>query len=158
MIRGFCAGPNLGIDLAVGQKIGAFRRQQEMVDPDAVVPVVGAALERAVRVLEQALDPRRLGEGLDAFLALLCGFGFDLVLVAYCLNDTQQSSDELDDHTTWDVSYAYDAQSYGKLKIGSRNVTNEEPVFDKLGTYAEGHENLYDNTGRTIYAEYSLSF
>ena len=38
-------GTDVSVDLAVGQKIRAFRRQQEMVDPDPVVPVIGAALE-----------------------------------------------------------------------------------------------------------------
>ena len=66
------------------------------------------------------------------------------------------SDEELDSWTTMNLSYTYDAETFGKLKVGARNLTNEEPVLDKSGKFARDHYDLYDNTGRVIYFEYKL--
>ena len=68
----------------------------------------------------------------------------------------ETSDKELDSWTTMNLSYTYDAEQYGTLKVGARNLTNEEPVFDKSGKFARDHYDLYDNTGRVIYFEYKL--
>lgn len=67
------------------------------------------------------------------------------------------SDKDLDSWTTMNLSYSYDAKRYGLLKVGARNLTNEEPVFDKSGKFAMDHFSLYDNTGRVIYFEYKLT-
>lgn len=68
------------------------------------------------------------------------------------------SNKDLDDWQTWDTAYSYDAQSWGRLKLGVRNLTDEDPVMDKEGKYPSNHYGLYDNTGRVYYAEYKITF
>ena len=70
----------------------------------------------------------------------------------------ETSSDNLDSWTTLNASYRYDTEKWGAFKIGARNLTNEEPVFDKDGKYPQNHYDLYDNTGRVVYVEYSLKY
>ena len=55
MIRRFTTGTNVCVDLAVGQQIRTFRRQQEMVDPYPIVPVIGTALKIPERVVSGPL-------------------------------------------------------------------------------------------------------
>ncbi|MCO1333628.1 TonB-dependent receptor [Microbulbifer sp. OS29] len=69
-----------------------------------------------------------------------------------------KSGDDLDTWTTMNLSYSFDTESYGLIKLGARNLTNEEPVLDKDGKFSSDHYNLYDNTGRVLYAEYTMSF
>ncbi|WNZ57192.1 TonB-dependent receptor [Microbulbifer sp. MKSA007] len=69
-----------------------------------------------------------------------------------------KSGEDLESWTTVNLSYSIDTESYGMIKIGARNLTNEDPVLDKDGKFARDHYNLYDNTGRVLYAEYSMSF
>ncbi len=68
------------------------------------------------------------------------------------------SNQKLDSWTTFNASYSYDAQQYGLIKIGARNLTNEEPVLDKSDKFDRALYNLYDPTGRVVYAEYKLRF
>lgn len=68
------------------------------------------------------------------------------------------SSKDLDSWETWDAAYSYDAQSWGRIKLGVRNLTDEDPVFDSEGKFPRDHYGLYDNTGRVYYAEYKISF
>lgn len=68
------------------------------------------------------------------------------------------SNKDLDDWDTWDAAYSYDAQSWGRIKLGVTNLTDEDPVLDKEGKFPRDHYGLYDNTGRVYYAEYKLSF
>jgi len=72
--------------------------------------------------------------------------------------DLKSSSDNLDSWTTLNMSYTYDTEKWGAFRIGGRNLTNEDPVLDKDGKYSRDHMDLYDNTGRVIYVEYSLKY
>ncbi|SDJ68193.1 TonB-dependent receptor plug domain-containing protein [Microbulbifer yueqingensis] len=69
-----------------------------------------------------------------------------------------KSGEDLDDWTTLNLAYRLDTASFGSIKVGARNLTNEDPVLDKDGKFAREHFSLYDNTGRTVYAEYTMSF
>ena len=72
---------------------------------------------------------------------------------------TLETSDtNLPSWTTLNASYKYETENWGAFKIGARNLTNEEPVFDKDDKYPQNHYDLYDNTGRVIYVEYSLEY
>lgn len=68
------------------------------------------------------------------------------------------SNMELDSWTTMNLSYAFDAGGLGLFKVGARNLTNEDPVLDRTGLYPTDHYDLYDNTGRVIFGEYSIKF
>ena len=68
----------------------------------------------------------------------------------------QASGTDLDSWTTLNMSYGFDAGTLGKIKVGARNLTNEEPVLDKDGLFSMAE--LYDNTGRVWYAEYKKEF
>ena len=70
----------------------------------------------------------------------------------------ETSSDNLDSWTTLNAYYKYDTEKWGAFKIGARNLTNEEPVFYKDGKYPQKHYDLYDNTGRVVYLQYSLKY
>lgn len=69
-----------------------------------------------------------------------------------------KSGEDLDTWTTLNLSYRLATESFGAIKVGARNLTNEEPVMDKDGKYARDHYDLYDATGRMVYAEYTMSF
>lgn len=69
-----------------------------------------------------------------------------------------KSGEDLDDWTTMNLSYRLDTDSYGSIKVGARNLTNEDPVLDLNGDYTTDHYSLYDNTGRVWYVEYTKSF
>ncbi|AOS95607.1 Vitamin B12 transporter BtuB precursor [Microbulbifer aggregans] len=69
-----------------------------------------------------------------------------------------KTGEELDDWTTLNLAYRLSTESFGSIKVGARNLTNEDPVMDKDGKYARDHYNLYDATGRMVYAEYTMSF
>ncbi|WP_188150115.1 TonB-dependent receptor plug domain-containing protein [Teredinibacter waterburyi] len=66
------------------------------------------------------------------------------------------TSEKLDSWTTMNLSYSYDASQYGTIKLGGRNITNEDPVLDRNGKFDETHYDLYDATGRVFYLEYTL--
>ncbi|MGV8838002.1 hypothetical protein [Cellvibrio sp.] len=66
------------------------------------------------------------------------------------------SDKDLKSWTTINASYTYDAEGWGKVKVGATNLTDEDPVFDRNGLYEEPHYDLYDNTGRVVYLEYTL--
>lgn len=68
------------------------------------------------------------------------------------------SGEDLDSWTTLNLAYRLNTESFGAIKVGARNLTNEDPVMDKDGKYARDHYNLYDATGRMVYAEYTMSF
>jgi iron complex outermembrane recepter protein len=74
--------------------------------------------------------------------------------------DYVTSDKDLESWTTADLSYQLDLSNmgYGAIKIGGRNITNEDPVLDKNGKFARDHYDLYDNTGRVLYAEYKIKF
>jgi iron complex outermembrane recepter protein len=66
------------------------------------------------------------------------------------------SDKDLKTWTTINASYTFDADGWGKIKLGATNLTDEDPVFDRNGLYEEPHYDLYDNTGRVLYLEYTL--
>jgi iron complex outermembrane receptor protein len=69
------------------------------------------------------------------------------------------SSDEkLDTWTVFNAAYTYDMGDYGKITLGATNITDEDPVLDSEGKYTNSSANLYDNTGRVIYTEYTIEF
>lgn len=68
------------------------------------------------------------------------------------------SKENLDSWTTYNLSYAFDADSFGRIKIGARNLTDEDPVFDAEGKFPTDHYDLYDQTGRVLFVEYSIKF
>jgi iron complex outermembrane receptor protein len=70
----------------------------------------------------------------------------------------ETSSEKVDTWTTMNLSYTYDADKYGKIKIGSTNITNEDPVLDSEGKFPSDSYDLYDQTGRVIYTEYTVEF
>jgi iron complex outermembrane receptor protein len=67
------------------------------------------------------------------------------------------SREKMDTYMTMNLSYTYDAAEYGNIKIGARNITDEEPVLDKSNTFARDTYELYDPTQRVYYVEYKLS-
>ena len=70
----------------------------------------------------------------------------------------ETSDDNLDSWTTLNASYKYDTEKWGAFKIGARNLTNEDPVLDKDDKLARDHYDLYDQTGRVVYVEYTLKY
>ena len=68
------------------------------------------------------------------------------------------SSDKVDTWTGVNLSYSYDAEEYGKIKIGSNNITNEDPVLNTKGRFDREAYDLYDATGRVVYVEYTIEF
>lgn len=68
------------------------------------------------------------------------------------------SSEKLESWTTMNVSYGYKSDDFGTIKIGARNLTNEDPVLDKNGKFDSDLYDLYDATGRVVYSEYSIEF
>ena len=68
----------------------------------------------------------------------------------------ETSSKELDSWTTLNLSYSYDAGRLGAIKVGARNLTNEDPVLDRNGKFERDLYDLYDNTGQVLYFQYKL--
>lgn len=54
---------------------------------------------------------------------------------------------------TMNMSYSYNAGSFGRIRVGVNNLTNQEPSLDLQNDYSE---DLYDNTGRVLFAEYKI--
>jgi len=67
------------------------------------------------------------------------------------------SEEEYDSWTTANLTYSFDAGDWGRIKIGANNVTDEDPVLspDRVDPATS---NLYDKTGRVIFAEYRKTF
>ena len=68
----------------------------------------------------------------------------------------ETSSKELDSWTTLNLSYSYDAGRLGAIKVGARNLTNEDPVLDRNDKFERDLYDLYDNTGQVFYFQYKL--
>lgn len=68
------------------------------------------------------------------------------------------SDKDLDSWTTMNLSYSYESGDFGTVKIGARNLTDEDPVFDKDEKFPADHYDLYDQTGRVMYLEYTIKF
>jgi iron complex outermembrane receptor protein len=81
----------------------------------------------------------------------------DFIVVSPGGDASLETSDKnLDSWTTFNLSYSFDAEKWGVIKIGARNLTDEDPVLDKSGKYDRDLYDLYDATGRVIYAEYKV--
>ncbi|VUD66642.1 Vitamin B12 transporter BtuB [Thalassocella blandensis] len=68
------------------------------------------------------------------------------------------SNDELDAWTTMTAHYSFDAGDIGIIKVGARNLTNEDPVLSSNGTFESDTYDLYDNTGRVLFVDYTVKF
>jgi iron complex outermembrane receptor protein len=68
------------------------------------------------------------------------------------------SSNELDSWTTADLAFRWNGGAWGQFKLGANNVTDEDPVLDIQGKYADGFASLYDAIGRVYYIEYTKDF
>ncbi|WP_028765534.1 TonB-dependent receptor [Shewanella colwelliana] len=71
---------------------------------------------------------------------------------------TYEVKDEgkLDDWLIHNLSYTYDAGSYGSIMVGVNNLTDEDPVLSSDGKYENA--DLYNNYGREYRASYTLKF
>lgn len=69
-----------------------------------------------------------------------------------------KSGTDLDTYQIMNVGYSYDAGDFGKVKIGVNNLTDEDPILSSSGTYDGDYPDLYDNTGRLVYVEYTVEF
>jgi iron complex outermembrane receptor protein len=68
------------------------------------------------------------------------------------------SKNNLDSWTTMDMAFRWDGGQWGQFKIGANNATDEDPVLDIQGKYADGFANLYDAIGRVYFIEYKKAF
>ncbi|QLE85933.1 MULTISPECIES: TonB-dependent receptor plug domain-containing protein [Shewanella] len=68
---------------------------------------------------------------------------------------TYEEVGSLPSQTTFDVSYNYNTSWNGKISVGVRNLTNEDPVLDSNLAYDDSLYNLY---GRTYTASYTQKF
>ena len=68
------------------------------------------------------------------------------------------SSNDLDSWTTANLAFRWDGGDWGQVKIGANNVTDEDPVLDIQGKYADGFQSLYDAIGRVYFVEYTKQF
>ncbi len=68
------------------------------------------------------------------------------------------SDKNLDSWTTADLALRWEGGQWGQFKIGANNVTDESPVLDIQGKYADGFANLYDAIGRVYFIEYKKTF
>ena len=65
--------------------------------------------------------------------------------------------EEWDSWTTANLSYAYDAGDFGRIRVGANNLTDEDPVLDPTQGLP-GSLSLYDYTGRVVFVEYRKTF
>lgn len=68
------------------------------------------------------------------------------------------SPEKLDSWVTMNLSYAFNAGSIGAFKLGVRNLTDEDPILDRTEKFDTTHYDLYDQTGRMMFAEYKIAF
>lgn len=68
-----------------------------------------------------------------------------------------RSEQQYDDYYTANLSYSYDAGDWGQIRVGANNVTDEDPVLDPTQG-VPSTLNLYDYTGRVVFAEYRKTF
>ena len=68
-----------------------------------------------------------------------------------------RSESEYDSYVIGNLSYGYDGGSWGRIRIGANNVTDEDPVFDPTNSVVATLQ-LYDWVGRVLFVEYRNSF
>ncbi len=64
----------------------------------------------------------------------------------------------LNSFTVHNASYSFDGGKFGQWTLGARNVFDEDPVLDSLGTYPSDHYDLYTagHVGRTYYLGFNI--
>jgi iron complex outermembrane receptor protein len=67
------------------------------------------------------------------------------------------AEEKFDAYVAGNLSYAYDAGDWGRIRIGANNVTDEDPVLNPLWQ-TPATLNLYDYVGRVIFVEYRKTF
>ena len=65
---------------------------------------------------------------------------------------------KLDSWLVHNITYTYDSGEYGALTLTVANATDEDPILDASGKYAEDYEDLYNNFGREYRVSYTYSF
>jgi iron complex outermembrane receptor protein len=65
--------------------------------------------------------------------------------------------EQWDSWITANLSYAYDAGDFGRIRLGANNVTDEDPPLDPTQG-VPGTLYLYDYVGRVVFVEYSKAF
>ncbi len=63
---------------------------------------------------------------------------------------------KLDSWLIHNLSYVYNAGSFGSILLGVNNLTDEDPVLSSAGTF--DNADLYNNYGREYRASYTLKF
>lgn len=74
---------------------------------------------------------------------------FDAASLSY------KSSGKLDAWLTHDLTATY-FTDYGDVSLAIRNLTNEDPILDSDGNWAD--DQLYDNLGRVTTLTYKVEF
>lgn len=70
-------------------------------------------------------------------------------------SETFKKSGHLSSWTTHDATATYYSGGYGDVTLSIRNLTNEDPVLDSFGKWAD--DELYNNLGRVYTLSYSIS-
>jgi iron complex outermembrane receptor protein len=70
----------------------------------------------------------------------------------------EKDGPDLDSWTTFDLAFRWNGGAWGQFKVGANNVTDEDPVLDIQGKYADGFPNLYDAIGRVYFVEWRKEF
>lgn len=68
-----------------------------------------------------------------------------------------RSEEMYDDWISTNITYGYDAKSFGVIRVGANNVFDKDPVINPVWDQA-GPADLYDKIGRVIFVEYKKSF
>jgi len=75
----------------------------------------------------------------------------------YIGESKERNGDETYDHwEQFNASVSYDLGTYGKVKVGANNITDEDPLLNAAGSMADEYQ--YPLTGRVIYVDYTLEF
>lgn len=72
------------------------------------------------------------------------------------VGDTIVPEGSLDSWLIHNISYTYDAGSFGAIMLGVNNLTDEDPVLSSDGKFENA--DLYNNYGREYRASYTLKF
>lgn len=69
-------------------------------------------------------------------------------------SNDRNSSDAYPGWTQINLSLGYDFDKYGTVTVGATNLADKAPVLDSVG--GEADQYLYPNTGRVVFARYSV--
>ncbi|MCP1339975.1 TonB-dependent receptor [Idiomarina sp. M1R2S28] len=70
----------------------------------------------------------------------------------------QNDAIPVDSYTELDVYYGFQFAENQSIKVGLRNLTDENPPISTLGGWPFYDQGLYSNIGRFMYARYSVQF